>query len=266
MNRQKLSAEMLKKHLKATGDIKIFKELESTNTTAKQDAEKGAPEGSVIIALSQTGGKGRLGRSFYSPDGSGIYFSLILKPKFAPEDITFITPLAAVAVCYAIESLTTKKPQIKWVNDIFINNKKVCGILSEGAFAPDGKALKYIILGIGINLYAPKNGFPEEIKTIAGSVLESNEVVDINLLLAGIINNFFELYKNLKSTDTVEAYRNRLLLKNQKVNYLKNGEENVGTVLDIDEAFRLVIKTESGEREHLQSGEVTVGSKEVAKK
>ena len=81
MNRQKLSAEMLKKHLKATGDIKIFKELESTNTTAKQDAEKGAPEGSVIIALSQTGGKGRLGRSFYSPDGSGIYFSLILKWK-----------------------------------------------------------------------------------------------------------------------------------------------------------------------------------------
>ena len=86
------------------------------------------------------------------------------------------------------------------------------------------------------------------------------------MLLASIINNFFELYKNLKSTDTVEAYRNRLLLKNQKVNYLKNGEENVGTVLDIDEAFRLVIKTESGEREHLQSGEVTVGSKEVAKK
>lgn len=265
MGFKELSVSELNKFINIPADIKIYDFVESTNVVAKQYAETGAAEGNVIIAHSQTGGKGRLGRKFYSPKGTGIYFSIILRPKVKTEEISLITPVAAVAVAKAFEEIAKKSPKIKWVNDIFVNGKKVCGILSEAAFGADGTA-QYVILGIGINLYAPENGFPEDIKSIAGALLEPNETIDINLLLSNIINNFFKLYKDLKSTDTVDAYRTRLLLKNQKVNYIKNGEPKSGTVLDIDEAFQLVIETESGKTEHLQSGEVTVGSKEAAKK
>lgn len=261
----KLSAENIKSLLKNNFKVEVFDCLDSTNTTAKNLALEGGAEGDLVIALSQRGGRGRMGRSFYSPKGDGIYFSVILRPKIKAEDISLITPTAAVAVAKAFEDIAKKSPKIKWVNDIFVNGKKVCGILSEAAFNTDGTAM-YVILGIGINLYAPENGFPEDIKSIAGSLLEPNEKIDINLLLSNIINNFFKLYKDLKSTDTVDAYRTRLLLKNQKVNYIKNGEPKSGTVLDIDEAFQLVIETESGKTEHLQSGEVTIGSKEAAKK
>ena len=261
----KLSAENIKSLLKNNFKVEVFDCLDSTNTTAKNLALEGGAEGDLVIALSQSGGRGRMGRSFYSPKGNGIYFSVILRPKIKAEDISLITPTAAVAVAKAFEDVAKKSPKIKWVNDIFVNGKKVCGILSEAAFNTDSTAM-YVILGIGINLYAPENGFPEDIKSIAGALLEPNETIDINLLLSNIINNFFKLYKDLKSTDTVDAYRTRLLLKNQKVNYIKNGEPKSGTVLDIDEAFQLVIETESGKTEHLQSGEVTVGSKEAAKK
>lgn len=261
----KLSAENIKSLLKNNFKVEVFDCLDSTNTKAKMIAQDGGAEGDLVIALSQSGGRGRMGRSFYSPKGDGIYFSVILRPKIKAEDISLITPTAAVAVAKAFEDVAKKSPKIKWVNDIFVNGKKVCGILSEAAFGADGTA-QYVILGIGINLYAPENGFPEDIKSIAGALLEPNETIDINLLLSNIINNFFKLYKDLKSTDTVDAYRTRLLLKNQKVNYIKNGEPKSGTVLDIDEAFQLVIETESGKTEHLQSGEVTVGSKEAAKK
>lgn len=249
----------LKKLLKADYDIKIFESLESTNITAKNEANQGADEGTIIIARSQSGGKGRLGRSFYSPKGCGIYFSIILRPEITAEDISLITPVAAIAVAKAIETLAKKSPKIKWVNDIFLNDKKVCGILSEAAFDSKGSA-EYVILGIGMNLLPPEDGFPEDIKEIAGSVFSNEESFNPNEIIATIVNNFSGLYKDLNSKILPTEYQNRMLLIGNDITYTEKGLQKNGKVLGIDEKFRLIIKNKNGDITHLGSGEVTIGS------
>ena len=148
---------------------------------------------------------------------------------------------------------------IKWVNDIYVDSKKVCGILSEAVFGADGSA-EYVILGIGINLVTPKSGYPEDIKNIAGSLFAEDESFDANLLVASTVNNFFELYGDLKSQSTLEQYQKRMMLVGQNINYTQNGTEKSGRVEGIDEHFRLIVKSDLGEIIHLQSGEVTIGS------
>lgn len=255
----KLTSAEIKALLKIDSEVSVFDRLESTNLTAKLKAAEGANEGDLIIALSQTGGRGRLGRKFYSPEATGVYFSIVLRPKINTEEISFITPVAAVAVAKAIEELTQKAPKIKWVNDIFVNGKKVCGILSEAAFNSNGSA-EFVILGIGINLITPEGGFPDDIKNIAGGLADKDEILNANELVAAVVNNFFELYKNLRAQDTVTEYQKRMLLVGESINYTQNGEEKSGTVEGIDDAFRLIIKNKNGDLTHLQSGEVTIGS------
>ncbi len=262
MKYEKISAEALQEQINANVNIRIFECLDSTNTSAKHYAEDGMPEGGLIIALSQTGGKGRMGRSFYSPENCGIYFSLILRPKIPPEDISLITPVAAVAVAKAIEKTADKSPKIKWVNDIFINNKKVCGILSEAAFNADGRA-EYVILGIGLNLLVPKGGYPEDIKDIAGCIFNGDELFNVNLLISAIVNCFFELYENITSPNLILEYQKRMMLIGKKINYTQNGTENSATVQGIDQKFRIILKNENGDLIHLSSGEVTIGSKRI---
>jgi len=259
---EKISAEALQEQINANVNIRIFECLDSTNTSAKHYAEDGMPEGGLIIALSQTGGKGRMGRSFYSPENCGIYFSLILRPKIPPEDISLITPVAAVAVAKAFEDIAKKSPKIKWVNDIFVNGKKVCGILSEAAFNVDGRA-EYVILGIGLNLLEPKGGYPEDIKNIAGSLFSENEDFSPNEILAAVVNNFFEFYKALKSKAVLEEYQKRMMLIGERINYTQNKIENSATVQGIDQKFRIILKNENGDLIHLSSGEVTIGSKRI---
>ena len=148
--------------------LQVQTEVTSTNTLLKAQAEQGAPEGTVLIAESQTAGKGRLGRHFTSPPGTGIYFSLLLRPHCTAEKSLFITTTAAVAVCEAIEQVTGLNPQIKWVNDVYLNEKKVCGILTEASVDFENGGLNWAVLGIGINIAVPEEGFPEEIRSIAG--------------------------------------------------------------------------------------------------
>lgn len=261
-----ISYDEIKRYLNRDLPVFVFESLKSTNLTAKEYAIKGAAEGSIVVALSQTGGRGRLGRQFFSPKGSGIYLSVILRPDFSPEDITLITASAAVAVCNMIEKMCNKKPQIKWVNDIFLDNKKVCGILSEGVFSADGKRAEYIILGIGINLFVPDGGFPEDIERIAGGIFEKNDKIDLNLIIAETVKEFLRLYDNLHDPEIVKSYRNRLMLMGKTVNYIKNGVTESGKVLDIDHNFRLIIEKASGETEALQSGEVTIKSSTLTRK
>ncbi len=259
MSQNKVTANEIKAHLKTDLPVSVYSCLESTNITARLKAADGAREGDLTIALSQTGGRGRMGRSFYSPESSGIYFSLVLRPRIKAEDISLITPVAAVAVARAIEEIARKSPKIKWVNDLFINNKKVCGILSEATFCGDGSA-EYVILGIGINLVTPKGGYPQDIKNIAGSVFNKDEAFNANKLVASIVNGFFELYTDLKSENTLEEYQKRMMLIGSNINYTQNGVQKSGSVAGIDNKFRLIIKNEKGESVHLQSGEVTIGS------
>ncbi len=241
----------------------IYDELVSTNTIAKQMAANGSQEGLLIIAEHQTGGRGRLGRSFYSPSGTGIYFSLILRPELLPDETVLITSAAAVAVAEAIEKMTKKNVAIKWVNDIFLNKKKVCGILSEATFKADGSGMEHIVLGIGINISPPKKGFPPELKNIAGALKSNIEPCFAENLLAEVINRFMYYYTNLTSRVFLPAYRNRLMLKNKTITFTKNGMTQFGTVLDVDDNFRLKVKLPNDNIVFLSSGEVSLGSEQL---
>lgn len=258
-----LSSEKIKQLLNVSSEVVLYDCLESTNSQAKELATSGnANEGDLIISLSQSGGRGRMGRSFYSPKGCGVYFSLVLKPKLPAEDISLITPIAAVAVALAIEKATHKSPKIKWVNDIFLNGKKVCGILSEASFNSSGGA-EYVILGIGMNLKAPSDGYPAEIKNIAGSIFEENEELNANALVADTVNEFFTLYNDLYSKNIPNEYKKRMMLMGDDINYTVNSTKKSGRVVGLDDRFHIIVENEAGEREALQSGEVTIGSGKV---
>jgi len=239
----------------------VYSSLESTNDTAKKQALLGAKDGTLVIAEQQTGGKGRLGRSFYSPDESGIYFSLILNDKSSLEKCELVTTVAAIAVCKAIETITDKTPKIKWVNDIFIDSKKVCGILSEASFSGES-SLDFIVLGIGINLYPPKNDFPSDIKNIAGAVLDSQQNNIKNQFIIEIIKNFYDIL-NSKSISFIKEYEKRMLLIGKSITYNQNGETKTAKVLGIDDRCRLKIIKPDGNTDLLFSGEITTGSEQI---
>ena len=151
-----LSSYSIKQHLKNPHlDISVFSSVTSTNTILKEMAEQGAKEGTVIIAEEQTAGRGRTGKQFYSPKGTGIYISILLRPDIPAEESLFLTTSAAVATARAIEDVSDKRALIKWVNDIYLEDKKTCGILTEGAFNVETGKLDYAIVGIGINKQIP---------------------------------------------------------------------------------------------------------------
>ena len=158
-----ISVKGIKKYLKSDLDIEVYKEVTSTNTMLKERGSQGAKEGQVIIANMQTAGRGRIGRTFHSPSDTGIYMSILLRPTdLIPQDAVKITTLAAVCACEAIENVSGKSAAIKWVNDIFMDGLKVCGILTEAAMSLESGNLDYVVLGIGLNAYEPEGGFPEE--------------------------------------------------------------------------------------------------------
>ena len=161
----------------------------------------------------------------------------------------------------AIEKLTGDEVQIKWVNDIYLNGKKVCGILTEGIFDMENRRLGQVVLGIGINLAEPEKGFPEELRPVAGSVFkEGKSPVDSrNLLVAGVLLRFWDYYNNLRAKSFLSGYRQRSMVTGKDILILR-GEEppRKGKALDIDENFHLIIEREDGELEHLSSGEVSI--------
>lgn len=165
----KITKDFLEKKLKLPLKTVILEETESTNSFCKELSRE-FKEDLAVIALSQSKGKGRLGRSFFSPKGGGIYISFLLHPHLNAEDCTKITTAAAVAAAKAIDFISRKNTLIKWVNDIYLDGKKVCGILTEAGFSGNAQKLDYAILGVGINLYDPENGFPDDLKEKAGSV------------------------------------------------------------------------------------------------
>ena len=254
-----LSEYEIRKNLK-NKDIcfHICKTVGSTNTLARQMAEKGAKEKTVVLASEQTQGRGRMGRNFYSPNGSGIYMSIVLRPDIVLADAILITTCAAVSVCKAIEEVSFKKAEIKWVNDIYLGGKKACGILTEAAINVENAKPEYVVLGIGINLFEGENGFPDEIKDIATAVFSSqNEAEQYNNeLVSHILNCFFEYYQNLTDKDFYNEYRDRMLLLGKPIKVIAEPEYDA-TVIDIDEQFRLKVRTENGEEKLLNSGEVS---------
>ena len=239
-------------------DLRVFDSVDSTNLVLRSLANEGATEGTVVIAAEQTGGRGRKGRSFYSPQGTGVYISLLLKPRIAPDDATLITTTAAVAVSEAVEALSGEPAAIKWVNDVFLRGKKVCGILTEGSFDMESGQFEYAILGAGINVYEPDGGFPAEIREIAGSVLVSPAPDAKNRIIAEYLNRFLPLYRSLGSAKTNAEYRRRSFVLGKMVNVFAGDRATPAHAIDIDERCRLLVEYENGRRETLSSGEISV--------
>ena len=240
--------------------LEVQKSVVSTNSLLKELAIQGEAEGKVLIAEEQTSGRGRLGRDFYSPAKTGIYMSILLRPKLTVEDSLFITTSAAVAVAKAIEKIADCEAKIKWVNDIYCNGKKVCGILTEAGIDFEGGGLEYAVIGIGINISKPEGGFPDELTNIATALFSSNKYSsDLrSQLVAEILNNFWIYYENISNKTFLTEYRERSILIGQEINVISGDTSRRALALEIDDNARLVVKLSDGEIKTLSSGEVSI--------
>lgn len=237
--------------------ITVYKTINSTNTEAKILSMNNAAHGTVILSEEQTQGRGRMGRNFYSPAESGIYMSIILKPNLNIADSVLITTATAVAVCLAIDKFTDFESKIKWVNDIFINDKKVCGILTEAVTDIESGTINSVIVGIGVNVKT--EFFPTEIKEVAGSIFNSNEDTFVrNQLAAEIINNVLLICNKLEDRSFLDVYKERSMIIGERIRYLKNNQWFEGYAEDIDEFGGLVVFHDDGHKEILHSGEISV--------
>lgn len=236
--------------------IEYHDRLASTNDTAKEQTALSAANGKVIIADTQSSGRGRMGRSFYSPAGTGIYMSVILRPERKFSDTAGITAFCAVCVCDAIDSLYGVSSQIKWVNDVMLDEKKVCGILAEGKISPDGNGLEHVILGIGINV-AP-SPFPDEIANIAASLEAfSDERPPRARLISAILKNLSPLLSGKLPDGFMDSYRARSLILGREVRTLSTPSV-CGVAESIDGGGALLIRTPDGELHKIVAGEVSV--------
>lgn len=246
-------------------DLTVLPTAPSTNALVREKANQGCPEGCIIIACEQTDGRGRYGRQFFSPVDSGVYLSLLLRPTaYSPQQATCLTAAAAAAMCQAIEAVTGQQPGIKWVNDIFLHGKKVCGILTEAAVGLETGTLNYMVLGAGVNLYPPVKGFPEEIQPIAGSVLERSCPEAKNRLVGEFLNRFWDFYTHPECRTYLEDYRSRSLAIGQNVTVLSAGKAVSAYAYGIDDDFRLLVRYENGDTEALSYGEIRIQLDESA--
>ena len=246
-------------------DLTVLPTAPSTNALVREKANQGRPEGCIIIACEQTDGRGRYGRQFFSPVDSGVYLSLLLRPTaYSPQQATCLTAAAAAAMCQAIEAVTGQQPGIKWVNDIFLHGKKVCGILTEAAVGLETGTLNYMVLGAGVNLYPPAEGFPEEIQSIAGSVLERSCPEAKNRLVGEFLNRFWDFYSHPECRTYLEDYRARSLAIGRNVTVLSAGKAVSAYAYGIDDDFRLLVRYDSGKTEALSYGEIRIQLAESA--
>ena len=255
-----LSSYSIKQHLKNPHlDISVFSSVTSTNTILKEMAEQGAKEGTVIIAEEQTVGRGRTGKQFYSPKGTGIYISFLLRPDIPAEESLFLTTSAAVATARAIEDVSDKRALIKWVNDIYLEDKKTCGILTEGAFNVETGKLDYAIVGIGINVCIPDGGFPDNIKDIATAIFDkqTDSINKRSILIANLLDYFMEYYKDFKSKSYVKEYIERSMIIGKTITVIEGSKTSVAKAIDIDKNCRLKVQFEDGTTKWLSSGEVS---------
>lgn len=261
-NHDCLSEEKIKEYIRnkyPDAKVCVLEETDSTNDEVKRRGYGGAKEKLVVLAEKQSGGKGRMGRSFYSPCSKGIYMSMLFRPKKEQtEDVVLITAAASVAVCRALKKTMRKEPEIKWVNDIYLDNKKVCGILTEAVTSPEDGSIGMVILGIGINCEEPEEGFPEEIREIAGAICEKGEYCDRNRLAASVFNEVQSLYDELAERTFLDEYRSYSLVIGKKVRFTSKEQWREGTAIDMDDNGGLIVEMEDGSRQALRTGEITL--------
>ena len=258
----RLSAPGIRKYLKPEYrdlPITVEEETQSTNTALRAMAEAGAPEGTVYIAQSQTGGRGRMGRSFFSPAGTGLYLSLLLRPTtWEPARAAQLTAAAAAAMCEAIREVTGKEPGIKWVNDLLLDGKKVCGILTEASFSMESGVLEYAVLGLGVNVYPPEGGFPKELGEIAGAVLDTPGEDVRNRLAGEFLNRFLAGYAHPEDRSFLDTYRRRSVAVGRDITVLSGGHERRAFAFGVDDDCRLLVRYDNGTEQALSYGEIRI--------
>lgn len=242
----------------------FFESTGSTNPDAKRFAEEGAPHGTIVVADRQTAGRGRRGRTWSSPSGKSIYFTIVVRPAFAPDKASMITLVMALSVAQAIEEVTGLPAQIKWPNDIVVHKKKVCGILTEMSMTPEMDEIQFVVAGVGVN--TNHNGpeeFPEEIRETAASLkMESGEHIDRAGLLERILARFEENYDCFERIQDLsalrEAYQAHLINMDTQVLVLDPAGEYAGISRGISETGELIVERENGDRVLVYAGEVSV--------
>lgn len=232
----------------------VFDEIDSTNNEAKRMIANGLSHNALIAANSQTGGRGRLGRSFYSPKNTGIYMSYVFHPNIKISNAVPVTTAASVAVVRAVEKLTDIKPSIKWVNDIYLNGKKICGILTEAITDFESEITHSVVVGIGINITT--DDFPDEISNIAASL---NPVgVPRGKIIVAVAEELSALCSDLSDKSYIAEYREHSMVIGKAIDYYKNNVKYSGTAANIDNEGGLVVLKSDGTLETLHSGEITV--------
>lgn len=259
-NSSMFTGEIIKSYLKSPYKIEYIPTVTSTNDIAMEYAKKGLQEDIVIVSNCQTAGRGRKGRKFYSPENAGTYFSILLRPNMHFSESLYITTAAAAAVTEAIKQLYNIDTEIKWVNDIYYNGKKICGILTEAHIDMESGIIDYAVLGIGINVFEPEESYHKDIKNIAGAAFCRN-MFDNKIrceITAKVIDIFYEYYKNLSTMTFLNTYKSRSFLTGKNITVEKNGIIQKAFVKDIDDKCRLSVVFENGIEENLSSCEVNL--------
>ena len=267
-----LSKAYIDKKLEENGvclKTEVYELVDSTNALLWSRAREGCRDDIVAIAAEQTAGRGRKGRSFYSPSGSGVYLSLLLHPNVPVATAALLTTIAATAEAVAIEKVTGLETSIKWINDIWMRGKKISGILTEAATSIEDGLTDYVVVGVGINLYTPKEGFPDEIKDVAGAVFEDDVKRENfkNDLVSRFITEFMRFYKEFPNAAYIEEYKKRCFVIGKDVEILTSTHEKLQNdgpdrthahVLGVDDEAHLHVRYPDGTEEFLSSGEISV--------
>ena len=235
-----------------------FDIADSTNNRAKSLLHVGLPHGTVVMADAQTGGRGRMGRSFQSPAGMGIYMSVILRPQCTPDRLMHLTCAVAVAMCDAVEEVTGLRPDIKWTNDLVLSSRKVGGILTELVTTPAGTSA---VIGVGINCLQQVNDFEPQLQSFAGSLAMALEApVDRAKLAAAMICALEKMDKALltEKEETMNRYREGCITLNKDISILQGDQVRHGFAFGLDDDGALLVSFADGHKETVNSGEVSV--------
>lgn len=232
-------------------DVIYYPTVDSTNNVCKKLLANGKKGSFLVAADEQTAGRGRQGKSFFSPARTGVYFSLVIRPGSTLSSAVAVTTASAVAVCRAIESLSNKNPKIKWVNDVYLDGKKICGILTEAVTNFEDGTVDSLIIGIGINISTEK--FPRDID-MAGSL---NADINKNSLIGEVVNRLLSILR-CESGDFIDYYRSRSMVIGQRIKFIKDRKVTPATAIAIDEKGGLEVELENGERQILRSGEISI--------
>ena len=239
--------------------VKALSEIDSTNSRAKELASEGAVHGTTVVADMQSAGRGRLGRAFVSPSGKGLYMSVIIRPDYPTETASLITSATACAAAEAVENLCGSEVRIKWVNDLYMHGKKICGILTEASLGLEMRTLDYAVIGIGVNVRKIGESFDSDLSMRATSIEDVTDLkLNRNELCAEILNCLEKYLDSLEERGFLAEYRRRELLTGNLITANIGGETITAKAVGIDDNANLIAELPDGSTRHLGSGEANL--------